>query len=279
MYRKKITILPSETAYMTTITIRAMLNRLQDVASLAVMDLEGSPGELIQRGYAWVLLRYRLEVARRLPAMDEPIVIETRHTLNDGFHTLRAFRVFAQANEAETLVLAKTSWVLIDLAAGRPVRASQHLPEVFCDVADDPPIDPEFAAIPKLSGSALKDAPVLHTADFPVRFHDLDPVGHVNNAVYFEWMYEATPLDLMDWEIRAVDAEFRAGAKIGETVRVRIKTAGSISLDPVTSNPEEIRAFVYEMTRAGDDRHSVARFYALWARTGRSPNELDSNGI
>jgi len=260
MYREKLLVMPSETTCTNKIKIRALLNRFQDVASLAVMDLEGSPSQLMRRGYAWVLLRYWLKVEKRLPAMDEPIVIETRHTLNDGFHTLRAFRVFAQANEAETLVLAKTSWILINFNTGRPVRAAQHLPEVFRSVADDPLIDPEFAAIPKLSGSALKDAPVLHTTGFPVRFHDLDPVGHVNNAVYFEWMYEATPLDLLSWEIRAVNAEFRAGAKFGETVQVKIK-----SLDPAAAGLEEARAFVYDMTRAGDDKHSVARLYALWA--------------
>ena len=263
MYRKKITVMPSEAACTNEIKIRALLNRLQDVASLAVEKLEGSPGDLIQRGYAWVLLRYGLEVQRRLPAMDEALVVETRHTVNDGFNTLRAFRVFAQNNEAETLVLAKTSWVLIDLAAGRPVRASQRLPEVFCDVADDPPIDPEFGAIPKLSDPALKYVPFLHIVEFPVRFHDLDSNGHANNGAYFEWMYESTPLDHMGWTVRAIEAEFRVSARYGETVRVRVKTA---DLD---GEEKETRAFAYDMVRAGEDEgHPLARFYAQWAPLG-----------
>ena len=271
MYRKKVKVMPSEAACTNEIKIRALLNRLQDVASLAVANLEGSPGELAQRGYAWVLLRYRLEVGKRLPTMDEPIVIETRHTVNDGLHTLRAFRVFAEGNEAETLLLAKTSWVLIDLAAGRPVRALQHLPEVFHDVADDPPIDPEFAAIPKLSDAALKNVSFLCETEFSVRFHDLDANGHVNNAAYFEWMYEATPLDLMGWELRAADAEFRVSAKFGEVVRVRVK-----SLDPEVGSEEpakpgeRIRVFAYDMVRAGEGEFPLkapplACFYAVWA--------------
>jgi len=268
MYRKKITVMPSEAGCTNEIKIRALLNRLQDVASLAVANLEGSPGDLAQRGYAWVLLRYQLEVERHLPVMDEAIVIETRHTVNDGFHTLRAFRVFAEGNEAETLVLAKTSWVLIDLAAGRPVRASQHLPEVFCDVANDSPIDPEFDAIPKLSGSALKGAPFLLVTEFPVRFHDLDPNGHVNNAVYFEWMYESTPLDLLAWEIRSVGAEFRISTKYGETVRVKVKAVASAS-----DRGEETRSFAYDMMRIGKDEYPVARFYASWAQPSMSPNK------
>ena len=273
MYRKKATVMLSEVGCNNEIKIRALLNRLQDTASLAVMDSEGSPSELMRRGYAWVLLQYQLEVEKRLPAMDEHIVIETRHTVNDGFHTLRIFRVFAQANEAETLVLAKTSWVLIDLAAERPVRASQHLPEVFHGVADDPPIDPEFGAIPRLSGSALKNAPILREMEFPVRFHDLDANEHANNAVYFEWMYEATPLDLLSWKVRSVNAEFRAGAKFGETVLVRVKAvepkaASLAGAGSVIGLEGDTRAFAYDMIRDGKDMHPLARFCALWAQLG-----------
>ena len=264
MYREKLKVMPSEAACTNEIKIRALLNRFQDVASLAVEDCEGSPGDLMRRGYAWVLLRYVLDVERRLPAQDESIVIETRHTVNDGFHTLRVFRVFVEGNEAETMVLAKTSWVLIDLAAERPVRALQRLPEVFCDVVDDPPIDPEFAPLPKLSGSALRDTPFLRTMEFPVRFHDLDSNGHVNNAAYFEWMYEATPLDLLGWEIRTVNAEFRVSAKYGETVRVRVKPVDFWNVS------KEARVFAYDIIRVSEDEYppegsAFARFYSSWA--------------
>jgi len=265
MYRKKVTVMLSETACTNEIKIRALFNRLQDIASLAVADSEGSPGNLMRRGYSWVLLRYTLEVEKRLPAMDESIIVETRHTLNDGFHTLRAFRIFSEGNEADTLVLAKTSWVLIDLATERPVRAMQHLPEVFYDVADDPPIDPEFASIPRLSGSALKNVPFLRETEFPVRFHDLDSNGHVNNAVYFEWIYEATPLDLLGWQVRAINAEFRTSVKFGDMARVRVKP---IDLGDAG---KDTRAYAYDIIRADEDKYPgssgspLARFYASWA--------------
>ena len=266
MYREKLTVMPSETACTNEMKIRALLNRLQDVASLAVENLEGSPGELMRRGYAWVLLKYELEVTGRLPGMSEAIAIETRHTPGDGFHTLRVFRVFSAASEAETLVLAKTSWVLIDLAAGRPVRATQRLPEIFSDTADDSPIDPDFVSIPKLSGSKLKDAPLLRETAFPVRFHDLDSNGHVNNAVYFEWAYEATPVDPMAWGVRAIHAEFRVSAKFGETILVRVKES-SESLPGETAENKNARAFVYDMIDAESPESGgrpLARFSSVW---------------
>ena len=287
MYRYNLSVMPSEAGCAGEIKLRALLNRLQDVAGLAVKDREGSPGALMKRGYAWVLLRYSLEVVRRLPGIDEDISIETRHTLNDGFYTLRVFRVFSSSNEAETLVLAKTSWVLIDLAAGRPVRAVQHLPEVFSGVANDPPIDPDFPAIPKLSGSKPENAPSAPVSGrlFPVRFHDLDTNGHVNNAVYFEWAFEATPLDPLVWGVREIHAEFRASAKLGNTVLVRAEEKKEENEKPDGVAPNGVspngRVFVYEMTCAAENEdaesvgsesgkraRSLARFRAVWFPIG-----------
>jgi acyl-ACP thioesterase len=292
MYRHNLSVMPSEAGCAGEIKLRALLNRLQDVAGLAVKDREGSPGALMKRGYAWVLLRYSLEVVRRLPGIDEEISIETRHTLNDGFYTLRVFRVFSTSNEAETLVLAKTSWVLIDLAAGRPVRAVQHLPEVFSGVADDPPIDPEFPAIPKFSGSVRSARPAGERL-FPVRFHDLDANGHVNNAVYFEWAFEATPLDPLAWGIREIHAEFRASAKLGDTVLVKVKEEKREEEKASSGGTAPSgRAFVYEMTDAVRDAaaadaepgkpekpekkaRSLARFRAVWFPLGAQPAEVE----
>jgi acyl-ACP thioesterase len=289
-----MSVMPSEAGCAGEIKLRALLNRFQDVAGLAVRDREGSPGALMKRGYAWVLLRYSLEVVRRLPGIDEDISIETRHTLNDGFYTLRVFRVFSSSNETETLVLAKTSWVLIDLAAGRPVRAVQHLPEVFSGVADDPPIDPDFSSIPRLSGSKPKNAenaplPAESERIFPVRFHDLDANGHVNNAVYFEWAFEATPLDPLAWGIRQVDAEFRASAKLGDTVLVKVREEKNKeeNKEEKGAAPDR-RTFVYEMTDAlrdadiadagdsepGRKARSLARFHAVWSPLEAQPAEI-----
>ncbi|GHS85084.1 hypothetical protein AGMMS49957_00410 [Synergistales bacterium] len=238
MYRRKVVISPSEAGCSNEIKIRALLDIFQDTASNAVKDKEGSPGALMTRGYAWVLLKYELDVSTRLPGMDEEVTVETRHTPNDGLHTLRVFRVSGALDESKTLVLAKTSWVLIDLASGRPVRAIQRIPEVFEDVIDDLPIDPDFAKIAKIKKISSSDEQTPETL-FPVRFHDLDANGHVNNAVYFEWAFEATPLDLTAWSVRAMMAEFRVSVKYRDLVRVKVQETGA-------SN-SELKEFIYEI--------------------------------
>ncbi|GHS96152.1 acyl-ACP thioesterase [Synergistales bacterium] len=252
MYRKKIVISPSEAGCSNEVKIKALLDIFQDTASVAVKDKEGSPGALMARGYAWVLLKYEIEVVTRSPGMDEEVIVETRHTLGDGFHTLRVFRVFSASDESKTLVLAKTSWVLIDLAAARPVRAIQHIPEVFEDVFDDLPIDPDFLKIQKLKKS---DDGITETL-FPVRFHDLDANGHVNNAVYFEWAFEATPLDLTAWSVKSMRAEFDKSVKYKDTVRVRVQEI---------ENHDGAREFIYDIINASGNTASrfASRFVSV----------------
>jgi acyl-ACP thioesterase len=275
--------MPSEVGCTGEVKMRALLNRLQDAAGLAVEDMEGSPSELMRRGYAWVLLRYELKVEKRLPGMDETVMLETRHTPGDGFYTLRVFRVFDEKKEAETLVSARTSWVLIDLTASRPVRATQRLPEIFSDVADDPPIDGEFIAIPKISGppeaSSSEADPCdgnFSTRSFLVRFHDLDANGHVNNAVYFEWAWEATPLDPLAWGIREVHAEFRISVKLGDTVLVRVREQFCERCECAGAASPEARCFVYDMAVAEDPKaRAVARFLAVWTPLGFEMNQVN----
>lgn len=253
MYSCAITVAPSDTACTGEIKIRALLNYLQNVAGRAVEDLEGRPGELMRRGYAWVLLRYGLSVVKRLPVMDETFEVTTYHSSGNGLHVLRAFEIDAVHPEgasekgSETLLRAKTSWVLFDLATQRPVRAERSLPEIF-PAGESVFIDPGFREIPDFESAV----PVAE-AFFPVRFHDLDANIHVNNTAYFEWAYEAAPLDLLAWGVREMAAEFRVSARLGDTVRVEVREL------PANSRAGRTREFVYSVTLADGRKRKEER--------------------
>ena len=229
MYTRELTVQPSDASCLGQIKLHSLLNYLQDTASLAVEDLEGTATELMARGYAWVLTRYEVELTGPLPTLDEHFVIRTYHDPNHGYGTLRVFEVVRP--DGTPLVWAKTSWLLLDLAAGRPVRPSAHLPEIT--ERDTTPIDPDFRDIPAFP----QDGEVTEVP-CPIRFHDLDTNGHVNNAVYFEWVFEATPLDLMKYDVRSISASFRSGARWGEKLRIQAAELPSSS---------ENRDFVYRI--------------------------------
>lgn len=251
MYVRELTVLPSDASCHGELKLHGLLNHLQDTASLAATGLEGGPTQVLARGYSWVLLRYEVELLQRLPVMDEHFVVKTFHDMNHGYRTLRVFQV--ETPSRIPLVWAKTSWLLLDLAAGRPVRPAAHLPEFLS--RDTEPIDPDFRDIPDFSEPGAGE---VHETVYPVRFHDLDANGHVNNAVYFEWIFEATPIDLMTWGPRSISASFRASAKLGDVLTVRV-------CELEESGSGEVRTFVYEVAGAvrGSGR-SLTTFSCSW---------------
>lgn len=253
MYVRDLIVLPSQASFRSRIKLHSLLDCFQDTATLAVSSMEGMPGELMSRGYAWVLTRYEIEIMGALPALDEKFQIATFHDPNHGFNTLRVFEV--RNAEGVQAVWAKTSWLLLDLASGRPVRVLQHIPELGDRYTA--PIDPDFR-----SASAAADELQFTDVPWKVRFHDLDANMHVNNAVYFEWMFEATPLDLTGYEVRSISASFRSGAHIGDDIRIRVAEV------PCEGSSGE-RSFVYRIEDAsGSGRKPMTAFECVWRPCG-----------
>ena len=160
-------------------------------------------------------------------------MVGTFHDVEHGYNTLRVFNV--DRPDGTPLAWAKTSWLLLDLASGRPVRPKAHLPRI--DERYTGPIDPDFPDVP----TPEPDAPCTEVP-WPIRFHDLDVNAHVNNAAYFEWIFEATPIDPMEFEPRGISASFRSGIRWGGRPRIHI-----------ASLPERGRArsFAYRITDDG----------------------------
>ena len=241
MFKRKIMVQPSDVSCLGTIKLRNLLNYFQDTAGIAVQDIEGTTSELIARGYAWVLTKYEIEFIGKLPAIDESFELVTFHDPNHGYNTLR---VFQASQEGRPFVWAKTSWLLLDLAAGRPVKPIAHLPEITSRDTQD--IAPEFRDIPD-----FESIDMVREISRTVNFHDLDYNGHVNNAAYFEWIYDATPVKFAEYELKSVAASFRSGAKFGENISLRI-----------SRRPEEL-SFCYELVREGVTKPS-AHFLCTW---------------
>ena len=218
MYTRTVRVMPSDVSCKGRIKLRSLLNYFQDTAGLAVEDIEGTATELYARGFAWVMMKYEIDFCGELPALDDAFKIETFHDPNHGYNTLRMFQVYSGG---ERIVSAKTSWLLVDVRTGRPVKPTAHIPGITS--RDNEDIPPDFTEIPGISE-------ITHTAEFPVMYHDTDYNGHVNNAAYFEWVYDSSPVDIMSREILKARADFRSGAKLGEKVALEFSQSGSVTL-------------------------------------------------
>lgn len=238
MYTRKIKVNASDVSANGRIKLRCLLDYFQDTAGLAVEHIEGTATELMRRGYAWVLARYEINFLADLPMLDDEFTLTTYHDPSHGYNTLRMFHASFSGTE---FVRAKTSWLLIDINNKKPVKPAVHLPEITSDDVES--ITPDFIDIPEAKE-------LTQSREIPVNWHDLDYNGHVNNAVYFEWVHDFSPVDFMNNNLKTVCASFRSGAKLAETLTLE------------RSNLSE-NIMIFSFKRQGLRKPS-ANFYVEW---------------
>jgi acyl-ACP thioesterase len=99
-----------------------------------------------------------------------------------GFRRVIARRrsEFRRQGSERTVAIAITDWVLLN-ADGRPVRPPPEILDAFTATSE------EFSPL----RVRLKEAPAsAKRAEFPVRMSETDPMAHVNNAAYIDYVDE-----------------------------------------------------------------------------------------
>jgi len=160
-----------------------------------------------ERGLGWVVRGVELEI-------DSPIAMGQTVRLSTAIvgHRRIWARRLAECHLADGRLAAKitTDWVLLD-GRNRIVR----IPEDFGVAFLNPEVEGEILRVRAVDG-----APASSLA-FRVRPRDLDPLGHVNNAVYVDWIDEA--LEAVGWRsTRTWRIEYAASAAGGDEVVVEL---------------------------------------------------------
>ena len=133
-----------------------------------------------ERSLAWVVRAAELAILAPLP-LGETLTMRTEVI---GFRRVWARRRTEGRLDDGTLALwGHTDWVILDTARGMPGR----IPPEFLARFDVPPQDFEPGRV------ALPAAPEagVHVTGTQVRPQDIDPMGHVNNAAYLDYLEEA----------------------------------------------------------------------------------------
>ena len=163
----------------------AVLRYAQDVAWRHSEQLGFDRAWYQARGLGWVVRGCELEVR-------EPIPIG--HTLRVSTAVVGHRRIWARRlgecrlADGRVAATVTTDWVLLD-ARNRVVRIPPDFgvaftnPEVRSQILR---VDPAGNTTADASAGAVIDALEVH-----VRPSDLDPLDHVNNAVYVDWLEEA----------------------------------------------------------------------------------------
>ena len=188
----------------------SICNYLQEAASLNAEELGFSKSNFDAAGgnVSWVLTRMALKM-RRYPKWEDEVAIET---FPRGGRRIVAWRDFMVKDaNGETLGLATSEWMLIDLATRKvaPIPA-----EVLSLVGGNP----ESVLGPEPFSSRLKFPE--NGAGEPLRFRaqhsQIDLNGHVNNVHYIEWLLEP----LGGRRVSELEIVFRSETFAGDDVSV-----------------------------------------------------------
>jgi acyl-ACP thioesterase len=161
----------------------ALLRYAQDVAWRHSEELGFDRAWYQERGLGWVVRGVELELAAPIP-LGTTLRVSTAVV---GHRRIWARRLgecrFADGGLAARVT---TDWVLLD-GRGRVVR----IPDDFGVAFTNPEVKSEIIRLTPEVGE-----PVAHH-ELAVRPTDLDPIDHVNNAVYVDWLEEA--LEARGW--------------------------------------------------------------------------------
>jgi acyl-ACP thioesterase len=188
----------------------ALLRYAQDVAWRHSEQLGFDRAWYQERGLGWVVRGVELELYEPIPM---------GHTLRVSTAVVGHRRIWARRlgecrlGDGRLAARVTTDWVLLD-ARNRIVR----IPDDFGLAFTNPEVRDEILRVSPPEG------PAAHVLELSVRPSDLDPLDHVNNAVYVDWLDEA--LDAAGWRSRGGSAsrmlrlEYLASAERGNQVVV-----------------------------------------------------------
>ncbi|MDD4024238.1 MAG: thioesterase, partial [Synergistales bacterium] len=104
------------------------VNRFQDIAGEHADSLGLGVRDLLPKGYTWVLHQLRLSFSRAAVA-GEDLTIRTWYRPERNLYSLRNFSM-EDAN-GKRIIFGESSWVVLDLKKGRPVRLSTAMPASY----------------------------------------------------------------------------------------------------------------------------------------------------
>jgi acyl-CoA thioesterase FadM len=211
-----------------TLRTSAFLRYAQDMAWVHSERLGFGRDWYAERGLAWLVRGVELAVLGPV-VLGEELVVTTAVT---GFRKVWARRRSEmRSSDGSVAGWVHTDWVMTD-ARGMPTRVPAEFPAAF----SVPPggFDPVKVALPPPPAGAAGPS-------FPVRPHELDPMAHVNNAVYLDLLEEAVLGAGGDLAVVAVPRRYRLEYLLPAAPGSRL-TAAAWHLDADAAGPEASRA-------------------------------------
>ena len=206
MFGIDIKVRYSETDPEGIVSPHQLLDYFQDTGTFHSISLGMLMGGAYNPDQGWFVLAYRVNVFR-YPRLGEEIRAYTEPYKMKGFYGYRRFYI-KDAND-ETLVLADSIWVLMDLTNLLPVRIPEEMRAAF--MADHEEEKPAIKRKLPEKGNWEEIETIEVTSIF------VDQNHHVNNTFYMQWAESLIPRDL---KVDSFQLDFRQSGRRGDTIHV-----------------------------------------------------------
>ncbi len=172
--------------------------------------------ELKNNNLNWVLFRMNIQINRR-PVWDESITLTTWPA---GISGLAGLREFVMLDEEEnTLCVANSEWLIIDLQSRRPKRLNQ-----FEHILKFEQQEKAFTATPPVANRKGNFSDLFSVT---IRHSDMDLNGHATARRYFNWMEDALYQIHGEKEIDLIQITFFNETYLDETVILQADEEGT----------------------------------------------------
>ena len=187
----------------------AMLDLMQEAANVNASTLGFGYDEMINSNIAWVLSRTHVKFIDT-PKWREEVNLKTWHKGVSKLFYLRDF--ILSDKEGNPMVLATTSWLIIDMNTRRLVRNNDlALSDTAMDAIATPadkvviPVDIEPELVRK----------------HPITWSEIDTNGHVNNVKYVVWAVDAVKTeDIKERPLKELLINYDAEVMPGDVVKI-----------------------------------------------------------
>jgi acyl-ACP thioesterase len=188
------------------IKVPVLFNYLQGAAGAHTDSLKIDGTNIQQKGYTWVISRYRLSIIRLPKFLDKFILTTWRAGSEEKF----SIRDSIISNESsDILIRATSSWILLNFIKGITVFPTELYPDYPLNT--ERAIDDKFLSIPEVSNPH-------YTKEFVVRKFDLDMNNHANNSISAACVIE-TGEDMSEGrKLKDISLNFKGEARYGDTM-------------------------------------------------------------
>lgn len=212
-FEKKYRIHVYETGPDGKLSIYALFNYMQDIASDHAIRLGFGRDDLMADNRFWVLSRMYSEITE-WPLWEETIIVKTWPNGTEKLFALRNYEV--SYPDGRHIASGSSSWLILDRTTKKVQRPDSILSEYNPGVhTTDSPL--RFAS--KLDPSS-QNGPV--SPNFSIKVSDLDVNLHTNNVRYLKWVYDTYNLDfIMKNDPQSAEINYLAESIFGEDIIVR----------------------------------------------------------